>query len=159
MVLLCVIFKSVWYARHFEYSCMRCMFMHPWKQAANRLKMQERLLLMKKIYNSVKHLQRQQFSFMKTSIKVSPKLLSHVSLSHKQPCSFMFILSRLPGVCYFSRWTRGKKIAQSFLFTVKFITRYSSERFLSICGEKMPEGFLKFCKLMTNLILGQTYIN
>ena len=107
----------------------------------------------------MKHLQRQEFSFMKTSIKVSPKLLSHVSLSHKQPCSFMFILSRLPGVCYFSRWTRGKKIAQSFLFTVKVITRYSSERFLSFCGEKIPEGFLKFCKLMTNLILGQTCIN
>ena len=30
----------------------------------------------KKKYNSVKHLQRQQFSFMKTSIKVSLKILS-----------------------------------------------------------------------------------
>ena len=37
-----------------------------------RLKLQERLLTVKKRkYNSVKHLQRQQFSFTKTSIKVS----------------------------------------------------------------------------------------
>ena len=27
--------------------------------------------------------------------------------------------------------------AQSFLSTAKFITKYSSERFLSICGEKI----------------------
>ena len=34
----------------------------------------------KKRYNSVKHLQRQQFSFTKTSIKVSLKILSLYSL-------------------------------------------------------------------------------
>ena len=29
-------------------------------------------------------------------------------------------------------------MAQSFLFTAKIITKYSSERFLSICGQKRP---------------------
>ena len=38
-------------------------------------------------------------------------------------------------------------------FTARMITKYSLERFLSICGEKMPKGFLKFCKLISNLIL------
>ena len=39
----------------------------------------------------------------------------------------------------------GKKMVQSFLFLAKIITRYSLERFLSICGQKMSEGFSKFC--------------
>ena len=33
-------------------------------------------------------------------------------------------------------------------FTARIITKNSLERFLSICGEKMPEGFLKFYKLI-----------
>ena len=43
----CIIFKSVWYMRHFEYSCKRCSL------------------------NDWKHIQSQQFSLTKTSIKVS----------------------------------------------------------------------------------------
>ena len=43
----CVIFKSVWYARHFEYSCKRCS-LNDWKQSAQRLKLQERLLTINK---------------------------------------------------------------------------------------------------------------
>ena len=35
----CVIFKSVWYARHFEYSCKR-RSLNDWKQTAQRLKLQ-----------------------------------------------------------------------------------------------------------------------
>ena len=33
------------------------------------------------------------------------------------------------------------------------------ERFLSICGQKMSKGFLKFCKLISNLILGQIIVS
>ena len=33
------------------------------------------------------------------------------------------------GVCFFQRWNRDKKIAQSFLYTAKCITKYPSERF------------------------------
>ena len=31
--------------------------------------------------------------------------------------------------------------------TARIITKYSLERFLSIWGEKMSKGFLKFCKI------------
>ena len=38
-------------------------------------------------------------------------------------------------------------MAQSFLFTAKIITKYSSERFLSICGQKR---LLKVLYITTN---------
>ena len=60
------------------------------------------------------------------------------------------------------KWTRGKKIAQSFLSTAKFVTKYSSERCLSIAilrWENTPKGFLKFCKLVSNLVLGQIIVS
>ena len=45
------------------------------------------------------------------------------------------------------------------LSAAKFIAKYFSERFLSIKiilrWENISEGFLKFCKLISNLILGQ----
>ena len=53
---------------------------------------------------------------------------------------FYFNFSRPPGVCFFQRCHSSKQeleIAQSFLSTAKFIAKYSSERFLSICGEKI----------------------
>ena len=38
----------------------------------------------------------------------------------------------------------------------EFITKYSSDRFLSICGEKRYcESLLKSCKLISNLTLCQ----
>ena len=50
--------------------------------------------------------------------------------------------NRLPAVCCFPRWIRGKNISQSFLFTTKRMTEYSSERFLSsMCGQKVSKGF------------------
>ena len=54
------------------------------------------------------------FSFRKTSIKLSLKILSLPSLKLK----FMFWnqFKPLPGVCFLQRRTRDKKIAQSFLF-------------------------------------------
>ena len=52
---------------------------------------------------------------------------------------FYFNFSRPARVCFFKDATsRSKKIAQSFLLsTAKFIAKYSSERFLSICGEEI----------------------
>ena len=73
----------------------------------------------------MKHIQRQQFSFMMTSIKVSLKILVYV---------FHFV-SRLPGVCFFKD-------------ELEAATKYSLERFLSICGDKMSKGFLKLHKLI-----------
>ena len=43
-------------------------------------------------------------------------------------------------------------------FTARIITKYSLERFLSICGEKISKGFLKFYKLISNLILGKIIV-
>ena len=44
-------------------------------------------------------------------------------------------------------------------FTARIITKYSLERFLSICGEKMSKRFLYFCELISNLILGQIIVS
>ena len=44
-------------------------------------------------------------------------------------------------------------------FTAGIVTKYSLERCLSICGEKMSKDFLKFCKLTSNLILGQIIVS
>ena len=38
-----LIFRNVWYARHFKYSCKRCP-LSDWKQTAQQLKLHERLL-------------------------------------------------------------------------------------------------------------------
>ena len=48
----------------------------------------------------------------------------------------------------------ARKLVRAFFLQsklAKVITRYSLERFLSDCGAKISEGFLKFCKLMSNL--------
>ena len=84
----------------------------------------------------MKHIQRQQFSFTNTSIKVSLKIL-------------VYVLSRLPGFCFFHLKMNSRQENRSKLsFTARIITKYSLERLLSICSEKMSKGFLKFYKLI-----------
>ena len=65
---------------------------------------------------------------------------------------FAKVLSRLR-VCYFSRWTRGKNIFQSFSFTTNRITKYSLDCFLSSRGQKMSKDFLScvLCEIVSNL--------
>ena len=58
-----------------------------------------------------------------------------------------------------SRHENRSKLSFDLFFTARIITKYSLERFLSICGEKISEGFLKFCKLISNLILGQIIVS
>ena len=106
---------------------LHAMSMNDCKQTAQRFKLQERLLTINKrniirwnIYRDNNFHSRRQV------LKVLIKLQGQV-----------YVLSRPPGVCFFQRWTRGKKIAQSFLSTDIFITKYSLERFLSVCGEKI----------------------
>ena len=64
---------------------------------------------------------------------------------------FASVLSRLR-VCYFSRWTRGKNIFQSFLFTTNRITKYSLDRFLSRRRQKMSKDFLSsvLCQIIVS---------
>ena len=57
-------------------------------------------------------------------------------------------LSRLPGVCFFSKVNSRQENRSKLSFTARIIAKYSLERFLSICGEKMSKGFLKFYKLI-----------
>ena len=121
--------QSVWYSRQF-WVLLQAMFTNDEnKRHGKAIKIErETTNNQKKKYNLVKHLQRQQFLFTKTSIKVSLKIL--------EPLSVKLTPASRRGVYCFRRWTpRGKKIAQSFLSTAKFMTKYSSERFLSICGE------------------------
>ena len=85
----------------------------------------------------MKHIQRQQFSFTKTSIKVSLKILVYC-LCFK-PASRCLLFPKMN-----SRQENRSKLS----FAARIITKYSLERFLSICGKKMTEGFLKFYKLI-----------
>ena len=102
-----------------------------------RLKLQERLLTInKRNIIRLKHLQRQQFSFTKTSIKVSLKILDYC-LCFKSASRFLL----------FSKMNSRQENRSKLSFTARIITKYSLERFLSICGEKMSKGFLKFYKL------------
>ena len=69
-------------------------------------------------------------------LKVSLKILVYV---------FHFV-SRLPGA--FSKMNLRQENRSKLSFTARIITKYSLELFLSICGEKMSKGFLKFYKLI-----------
>ena len=105
---------------------LQAMFLNGWKQTEKRWKLhfwdyQQSI----KKYNSVEHLQRQQFSFTKTneylSVSKNPQVFTKIK-------DEVYVLSRrFPGVCCFQRWTHDKKVAPSFLSTAKIITKYSSE--------------------------------
>ena len=103
---------------------------------------------------TLQHIQRQQFiQEDKLSIKVSLKFLSlqASSLSLRfQPASPCLLFSKMN-----SRQENRSKLS----FTARIITKYSLERFISICREKLSKGFLKFCKLISNLILGQIIVS
>ena len=60
---------------------------------------------------------------------------------------------------FFSKINSRQENRSKLSFTARIITKYYLERFLSICGEKMSEGFLKFCKLISKLILGQIIVS
>ena len=59
----------------------------------------------------------------------------------------------------FSKVNSRQENRSKLSFTARIITKYSLERFLSICGKKMYEDFLKICKLITYLILGQIIVS
>ena len=63
----------------------------------------------KEIYNSVEHLQRQQFSFTKPNEYLG--VSKNPQVFYKLKDKIYNVLSRrFPGVCCFQRWTRDKKI-------------------------------------------------
>ena len=101
----------------------------------------------------MKHIQRQQFSFRKTSIKVSLKILS------LQASSLSLCFKPASQCLLFSKTNSRQENRSKLSFPARIITKDSLEHFLSICGEKLSKGFLKFCKLITNLILGQIIVS
>ena len=71
-----VIFKSVWYARHFSWVLLLAMFMNDWKKKRHsEKKLQERQLTINKrnIIQRLKNIQRQQFSFTNKSVSKNPE--------------------------------------------------------------------------------------
>ena len=48
----------------------------------------------------------------------------------------------------FSKMNLRQENRLKLSFTARIITKYSLERFLSLCGEKMSEGFLKYYKFI-----------
>ena len=59
----------------------------------------------------------------------------------------------------FSKMTSRQGNRSKLSFTARIIIKYYLGHFLSSCGEKMSKGFLKFCKLISNLILGQIIVS
>ena len=96
MVLLCVIIKRVWYAGHFEYSCMRCSCTTENKRHCDFKKLRKRLLTIKtrniirwNIYRDNNCYSRRQVLRVKCFWK------SWRSLNN------LADINRLSGVCYF----------------------------------------------------------
>ena len=58
----------------------------------------------------------------------------------------------------FSKINSRQENRSRLSFTGRIIPKHSLERFLCICGVKMSKGFLKFCKFVSNLILGKLKI-
>ena len=109
---------------------LQAMSMSDWKQTAQRLKLQKRLLTINKrkiirwnIYRDNNFHSRRQ------------ALIKSVS---KNPCLCFKTASRC---LLFSKMNSRQENQSKLSFTAKIITKYSLERFLSICGEKMSKGF------------------
>ena len=110
---------------------LQAMFMSDWKQTTQRLKLQKRPITINKrkiirwnIYRDNNFHSRRQVK----SVSENPCLCF-------KPASRRLLFSKMN-----SRQENRSKLS----FTARTITKYSLERFLSLCGEKMSKGFLKF---------------
>ena len=133
MVLLCAIIKRVWYTGHFEYSCMWCSFTTENKRHCDFKKLRKRLLTIKtgniirwNIYRDNNCYSRRQVLRVKCFWKSWR--------SYKKPCRYKPAFRCL---LLFQDELEARISLKAFLF----YNQYSSERFLSICGQKMSKGF------------------
>ena len=105
---------------------LQVMFMSDWKQSAQRLKLQKRPLTINKReiirWNNDKYL----------------------SVSENLCLCFMLASRRL----LISKMNPRQENCSKLSFTARIIAKYSLERFLFVCGEKMSKGFSKFYKLI-----------
>ena len=111
---------------------LQAMFVSDWKQTAQRLKLQKRLLTINKSIIIRLNIYRDNNFKKLKSVSENPCLCF-------KPASRRLLFSKMN-----SRQENRSKLS----FTARIITKYSLERFLSICSEKMSKGFLKFCKLI-----------
>ena len=118
---------------------LQAMFMSDGKQTAQRLKLEKRVLTINKrkiiwwnIYRDNNfHSRRQVLKFLWKSL--------FICFTGFKPASRCLLFSKMN-----SKQENRSKLS----FTARIITKYPLERFLSICGEKMTKGFLRFFKLI-----------
>ena len=113
---------------------LQAMFVSDWKQTAQRLKLQKRLLTINKRIIIRWNIYRDNNFHSRRQVK-------RVS---ENPClSFKLASRRL----LFSKMNSRQGNHSKLSFTARIIAKYSLKRFLSVC-EKMSKGFLKFYKLI-----------
>ena len=99
----------------------------------------------------MKYIQRQRFSFTQTNITVSLKILS----LQAQTLSLCFKpASRL---LHFSKINSRQENRSKLSFTGRIKT-FRWNVFFLFAVRKMSKSLLKFCKLLSNLILGQIIV-
>ena len=111
------------------------MFTYGQKQTAQRLKLRKRLLIINKRIIIRWNIYRDNNFHSRRQVK---------SVSENPCLSFKPASRRL----LFSKLNSRQENRSQLSFTARIITKYSLERFHSICSEKMSKGFLKFYKLI-----------
>ena len=86
-------------------------------------------------------------------------LIAQFSFPESSSFKLKFMFKPASRCLLFSKTTSRQENRSKLSFTARIITKYFLERFLSICGEKLSKGFLKFCKPVSNLILGQIIVS
>ena len=131
----------IWYTRHFKYSCMRCS-----RTTENNNKQSDKKEIdiltnnQDKKCNSTKHFQGVQF-FIQEDVYWEWSV-SEYPESRIKPCRFKpEVLSHLRRVCYFSKRSPGKNIAQSFLLTNNRITKLFLRTFSFVAARKCLKTF------------------
>ena len=133
MVLLCVIIKRVWYAGHFEYSCMRCSCTTENKRHCDFKKLRKRLLTIK-TRNIIRwNIYRDNNCYSRRQV-LRVKCFWKSWRSYKKPCRYKPAFRCL-------LLFQDELEARISLKALLFYNQNSSENFLSICSQKMSKGF------------------
>ena len=113
MVLLCVMIKCVWYAGHFEYSCMQCSCTTENKRHCDFKKLRKRLLTIK-TRNIIRwNIYRDNNCYSRRQV-LRVKCFWTSCRSYKKPCRYKTAFRCL--LVFQDKLARGKSIAQSFPF-------------------------------------------
>ena len=131
---------------------LQAMFMKDWKQTAQRLKLRKRLLTIIK-----RDIIRWKKAFKETAIFIHEDKYSSVS---KNPESLSLCFKPASQCLLFSKMNsrqenRSKFSSYSQIYNWIFFGTFS----FYLRWENISKGFLKFCKLISNLILGQIIVS